>query len=90
MLEDIISEWARCINYYRISSDGKYKCAIRNIDNQLQNDMLEFVKANDDLVQGRTSTSIIQYHSHAYHTSRSLTEIVNQEESQGFDFFTIK
>ncbi|CAB4380508.1 unnamed protein product [Rhizophagus irregularis] len=87
MLENIISEWIRCINkFYEINRDGNYNYEVSNIDNQLKNDMLEFVEANKFSVQNQTNTSIIQYHSQAYYTSRKLTEILVQEESsQGFD-----
>ncbi|EXX55673.1 Kin1p [Rhizophagus irregularis DAOM 197198w] len=86
MLEYTISEWIRCINeYYEINRDGKYKFEAPNIENQLKNDMLEFVAANKAILEGQASTSTIQYHSQAYYTSRRFTEISVQEESQGFD-----
>uniref|UniRef100_U9TBA7 Uncharacterized protein n=1 Tax=Rhizophagus irregularis (strain DAOM 181602 / DAOM 197198 / MUCL 43194) TaxID=747089 RepID=U9TBA7_RHIID len=44
--------------------------------------MEEFVEANKFSVQKQTNTSTIQYHSQAYYTSRKLTEILVQEESQ--------
>ncbi|CAB4395458.1 unnamed protein product [Rhizophagus irregularis] len=84
MLENIISGWIRCINeYYEINRDENYEYFVSDIDNQLKNDMKEFVKANKALVQEKASTSIIQYHSQAYFTSRKLTSV--HEESQGFD-----
>ena len=83
MLEYIISRWIRCINeYYEINRDENYRFEVSNVDNQLKNDMIEFVEANKALEQGQAST---QYHSQAYYTSRKLTEILVQEESQGFD-----
>ncbi|CAB4487388.1 unnamed protein product [Rhizophagus irregularis] len=86
MLENIISEWIRCINkYYEINRDVNYEYIISDIDNQLKNDIDEFVEANKTLVQEKASTSIIQYHPQAYFTSRKLTKISVQEESQGFD-----
>ncbi|CAB4477671.1 unnamed protein product [Rhizophagus irregularis] len=86
MLENIITKWIRCINkYYEVNRDGNYKFLVPNIDNQLKNDMEEFVKANKFLVKKQTNTSIIQHHSQAYYTSHKLTEILVQEESQGFD-----
>ncbi|CAB4380694.1 unnamed protein product [Rhizophagus irregularis] len=86
MLENIISEWIRCINeYYRINRDGNYRYEVLDINNQLKDDMFEFVEANKALVQEQANTSIIQSHSQAYYTSRKLTEILVQEESQGFD-----
>ncbi|POG70762.1 kinase-like domain-containing protein, partial [Rhizophagus irregularis DAOM 181602=DAOM 197198] len=76
MLENIISEWIRCINeYYEINRDGDYKFKVSNVDDQLKDDMIEFVEANKTLVQEQANTSIIQYHPQAYYTSRRLTEI---------------
>ncbi|CAB4489065.1 uncharacterized protein OCT59_024793 [Rhizophagus irregularis] len=86
MLENIISEWIRCINkYYEVNRDENYKYRLLNIDDQLTNDMLEFVEANKSLVQKQVNTSIIQSHPQAHFTSRKLTEILVQVESQGFD-----
>ncbi|CAB5352312.1 unnamed protein product [Rhizophagus irregularis] len=47
MLENIISQWIDCVNeYYRINDDEN-NIIIPNIDDQqLKNDMLEYVKAN--------------------------------------------
>ncbi|PKK55710.1 hypothetical protein RhiirC2_858904 [Rhizophagus irregularis] len=88
MLEDIISEWIRCINeYYRINRDGNYKFEVSNIDNKLKDDMFEFIKANKTLVQEQASTSIIQSHTQAYYTSRKLTEILVQEKSDCFEYY---
>uniref|UniRef100_U9UZE7 Uncharacterized protein n=1 Tax=Rhizophagus irregularis (strain DAOM 181602 / DAOM 197198 / MUCL 43194) TaxID=747089 RepID=U9UZE7_RHIID len=47
--------------------------------------MLEFVKADKALMQEQAYTSVIQSHSQAYYTSRKLTEILVQEETQGLD-----
>ncbi|CAB5357417.1 unnamed protein product [Rhizophagus irregularis] len=78
MLENIISEWIRCINeYYEINRDGNYKYQVLNIDNQSEVDMFEFIKANKTLVQEQANASIIQPHTQAYHTSRKLIEILN-------------
>jgi serine/threonine protein kinase len=95
MLENIISEWIRCINeYYEINRDGNYSFDILNIDNQLGNDLLEFVKADkfleqkqaNTIIQSHSNDSIIQTHSLAYYTSRKLTEILYQfETSEYFD-----
>ncbi|CAB4373361.1 unnamed protein product [Rhizophagus irregularis] len=97
MLENIISEWIRCINeYYEINRDGDYKFKVSNVDDQLKDDMIEFVEANKTLVQEQANTSIIQYHpqantaiiqshSQAYYTSRRLTEILVQENSECFE-----
>ncbi|UZO01635.1 uncharacterized protein OCT59_020147 [Rhizophagus irregularis] len=89
MLENIISEWIRCINkYYEFNRDVDYGYFLPNIDNHQRNDMKEFVEANEVLVQEKANTSTTvttQYHPQAYYTSRKLTEISAQEESQGFD-----
>src|SRR6266542_3320550 len=86
MLENVISEWIKCINeYYRINKDGDYKLEVTNIDNQsLKNIMLKFVKANNTLAQEQQANiSIIQSHPNAYYTSRNLTtEILLQENSE--------
>src|SRR6266496_3232969 len=74
MLENIISEWIKCINkYYRINRNGYYEFKVPNIDDQLEDNMLEFVKANEALVQEQANISIIQSHPQAYYTSRNLT-----------------
>jgi serine/threonine protein kinase len=82
MLENIISEWCNCINeYYRINRDGNYIFEVSNINGQLEDDMLEFVKANEALGQKQAkSTSIIQSHSQAYFKSRKLSEILDDTE----------
>jgi serine/threonine protein kinase len=81
MLENIISEWIRCINeYYSVNRNGEYKFEVPNIDNQLKDDMLEFVKEKEALVQKQTNTSIIQSHSQACYKSRKLTEILDESE----------
>ncbi|CAB4399853.1 unnamed protein product [Rhizophagus irregularis] len=86
MLENILSEWIRGISeYYRINRDGNYVFVVPGINNQLKNNMLEFVEADKTLMQEQANTSIIQYHLQAYYTSRKLTEILVQEETQGLD-----
>ncbi|CAB5357347.1 unnamed protein product [Rhizophagus irregularis] len=86
MLENIISEWIRCINkYYEINRDGNYEWEVPNIDNKLKDDMFEFIKANKTLVQEQASASITQSHTQAYYTSRKLTEILVQEKSDCFE-----
>ncbi|CAB4380695.1 unnamed protein product [Rhizophagus irregularis] len=87
MLENIISEWIRCIDeYYKGNTrDGNYKYVIPNIVNSLKNEMLEFVEANEALVQEQANISTMQSHPQAYYTSRKLTEILVQEASQCFD-----
>jgi hypothetical protein len=81
MLEDIISEWIECINDYYISDrDGDY-LIISCIDRQLEDDMLEFVKANEALGQKQAnSTSVIQTHSQVYYKSRKISEILDGTE----------
>ncbi|GBC27568.1 kinase-like domain-containing protein [Rhizophagus irregularis DAOM 181602=DAOM 197198] len=86
MLENILSEWNRCISeYYKVNRDGNYKYKVLGINNQLKDDMLEFVKADKALIQEQANTSVIQSHLQAYYTSRKLTEILVQEETQGLD-----
>ncbi|EXX64529.1 kinase-like domain-containing protein [Rhizophagus irregularis DAOM 181602=DAOM 197198] len=89
MLENIITEWIRCINkYYEMNGDQNYEnynYLVPNIDDKLKNDMYEFVEANKTLVQEQANTFIAQSHPQAYYTSRKLTEILIQEGSQGFD-----
>ncbi|CAB4492575.1 unnamed protein product [Rhizophagus irregularis] len=86
MLENIISEWIRCIDkYYEVNWGGNYKYVVPNIDNPLKNDMLEFLEANEALVQEQANISTMQSHPQAYYTSRKLTEILVQEASQCLD-----
>ncbi|CAB4392770.1 unnamed protein product [Rhizophagus irregularis] len=72
MLENIISEWIKYINrYYEVNRDDKYQYEIPDIDNQLRNDMLEFVEANKSLMQKQANTSSITQsysNSQAYYT----------------------
>ncbi|RGB28200.1 kinase-like domain-containing protein, partial [Rhizophagus diaphanus] len=76
MLENTISEWIECVNeYYRLNRNGNYQI----INNQLTNDMFEFVAADKTLVQEQVNTSIMQSHSQEYYTSRKFTEILVQE-----------
>ncbi|UZO06633.1 uncharacterized protein OCT59_026946 [Rhizophagus irregularis] len=86
MLENIVSGWIRCNNeYYAINRDGDYNFVVHNIDNQLKDDMLEFVEANKTLAQEQANTSIMQSHPQAYYTSRKFTkftEILAQEKSK--------
>ncbi|GES78446.1 kinase-like domain-containing protein [Rhizophagus clarus] len=57
-LEKKISEWIRCVNeYYALNKDGSYGFAVPGIDSELENDMLEFVEANNALVQEQTNIS---------------------------------
>ncbi|UZO08415.1 uncharacterized protein OCT59_028670 [Rhizophagus irregularis] len=86
MLENIVSEWIRCINkYYEINRDGNYEYQVSIIDNQLKDDMFEFVEANKTLEQEQANTSIMQSHPQVYYISRKLTkftEIFSQEKSE--------
>ncbi|CAB4396090.1 uncharacterized protein OCT59_024125 [Rhizophagus irregularis] len=84
MLETIISEWIRCINeHYRMNSDESdiYGKAVPYIDNQLEYDMTEFLKANEALVQKQEISSIIQSHPQAYYISRRFSELLDKYES---------
>ena len=47
--------------------------------------MYEFIEANKALVQEQASTSIIQPHPQACYTSRLLTNILDQKNSECFD-----
>ncbi|CAB4435051.1 unnamed protein product [Rhizophagus irregularis] len=90
-LENIISEWVRCIDDFYKENRYKYSVPI-DIKNQLRYDMLEFVEANKSLEQKQANTSIIQSqlsHPQACYTSRKLTEIYFQEETQDFDYMKI-
>ncbi|UZO03410.1 uncharacterized protein OCT59_023817 [Rhizophagus irregularis] len=87
ILEKIVSDWIRCINeYYKINRDGNYKYQVSNIiNNQLKDNMFEFVEANKTLVHEQVNTSIMQSHPQAYYTSRKFTkftEILAQEKSE--------
>ncbi|RGB21343.1 kinase-like domain-containing protein, partial [Rhizophagus diaphanus] len=80
MLEYIISEWIRCIEvYYVINSDGNYQFKSNEIDDQLENDMLEFVEVNKALAQEQENTSNIQ----------SFNKIDNQLENNMLEFVEV-
>ncbi len=86
MLENIISEWIRCINeYYRINRDKDYEFRVPNIDNQLNSDIIEFVEANEALIQEQINNYTTQSHSQAYYTSRNLTKILVKDNSECLD-----
>ncbi|GES72747.1 kinase-like domain-containing protein [Rhizophagus clarus] len=73
-----ISEWIRCISeYYEINKDGGNYIVMPNLNNELKNDMLEFVEANNALVQEEANVPIIQSHPQAYYASRKLTECLD-------------
>ncbi|CAB4485560.1 unnamed protein product [Rhizophagus irregularis] len=85
MLENIISQWIYCIDeYYRVNKDENYSTVPNIDDQQLKNDMLEFVKANEANLEQEpvNTTPITQSHSQEYSISRELTtEYFVQEES---------
>ncbi|GES72897.1 kinase-like domain-containing protein [Rhizophagus clarus] len=77
-LEDKISEWITCINeYHRINRNGNHKFMVSGIDKKLKNDMLDFITADNVLVQEEANVPILQSHSQACYTSRKLTEFSN-------------
>jgi serine/threonine protein kinase len=83
-LEYKISKWIKCINeYYRkINNKNRiHKYKIFDIDNELENEIHEFVKANNTLVQTQINNSTIQSHSQAYYTSRNISKILSDTES---------
>ncbi|GBB98435.1 hypothetical protein RclHR1_32230001, partial [Rhizophagus clarus] len=86
-IEYKISEWIRCISeYYEVNRDGVFKFMVLNADNNLINDMLEFVKANNTLAQEQVNIStIVQSHSQAYYTSRNITKVLVKEGSECLD-----
>ncbi|GES97594.1 kinase-like domain-containing protein [Rhizophagus clarus] len=88
-LEYKISEWIRCINdYYKANSDGSYKYQVPSVNNnELKNDMLEFVEANNTLAQEQANVSTtIQSHLQAYYTSRNITEVLVKEDSECLEY----
>ncbi|PKK59548.1 HCP-like protein, partial [Rhizophagus irregularis] len=66
---------------------------LQTSNNQLKNDVLEFLEAK--IVQEQANTSIMQSHPKAYYTSRNLTEILFQENSdreesnQGYELMIV-
>ncbi|CAB5365937.1 unnamed protein product [Rhizophagus irregularis] len=79
IIENTISEWLRCINkYYKLNGDDEPRYVVPNIDNQLKNDMYEFIEANRVLTQEQTNISVSQTHPQAHYTSRLLTEILSE------------
>ncbi|EXX60799.1 hypothetical protein RirG_176600 [Rhizophagus irregularis DAOM 197198w] len=86
IIENTISEWLRSINeYYIFNSEDEQSYEVPNIGNQLRNDMYEFIKANRDLMQEQANISVLQTHPQAYYTSRLLTEILYQNNSECLD-----
>ncbi|GET03136.1 kinase-like domain-containing protein [Rhizophagus clarus] len=85
-LEYKISEWIKCINeYYSYNRDGNHEIEVPDIDDKLENDMLEFVNANNTSPQEQANISVIQTHSQTYHISRNITEILFKEDSEFID-----
>ncbi|RIA86755.1 hypothetical protein C1645_318731 [Glomus cerebriforme] len=82
-LENIISQWLRCVNeYYKLNNENdKDIIEVMNIDNQSRSDMHEFVKPNRSLTQEQINISTIKFHPQAYYTSRLLTKILDQNNS---------
>ncbi|RIA83895.1 kinase-like domain-containing protein [Glomus cerebriforme] len=83
-LENIISQWLRCVNeYYEINNenDKNIYFVVSNVDNQSKIDMDEFVRANNALTREQSNNSIVEFHPQAYYTSRLLIEILNQNNS---------
>ncbi|CAB4411396.1 unnamed protein product [Rhizophagus irregularis] len=79
IIENTISEWLRSINeYYIRNGEDKQRYDVTNIDNQLKNDMYEFIKANRVLTQEQANISVLQTHPQAHYTSRLLTEILSE------------
>ncbi|CAB4381985.1 unnamed protein product [Rhizophagus irregularis] len=87
MLENIISEWIKCINYYyMINGNGNYSNYIPcNVDDQLKINMVKFVEANKALIQEQANVSITQSHPQSCYISRKLTAILVQEDSECLD-----
>jgi serine/threonine protein kinase len=79
-LEHIISQWLRCVNKFYESNEKNDRVFkyIKDIK-QFKNDINEFVKANDELLQEQTDTSIIKFHPQAYYSSQLITKIQNSE-----------
>ncbi|CAB4382273.1 unnamed protein product [Rhizophagus irregularis] len=95
MLENTISEWIECISKYYSTNKNtiNYQFKVQTSNNQLKNDVLEFLEAK--IVQEQANTSIMQSHPKAYYTSRNLTEILFQENSdreesnQGYELMIV-
>ncbi|RGB27802.1 kinase-like domain-containing protein [Rhizophagus diaphanus] len=91
IIENTISEWIRSINeYYKYNDEDEQRYEVFNIDNQLKNDMYEFISANRVLTQEQANISVLQTQTHpqAYYTSRLLTEILYQNNSECLDCVT--
>ncbi|GES86512.1 kinase-like domain-containing protein [Rhizophagus clarus] len=78
-LEHKISEWSKYIDeYYRLNRDGNFKFESPDMDSKIKNEMLEFIRAdNEPLVQEQTAISITQSHSQAYYTDHNITKSSN-------------
>ncbi|GBC04102.1 hypothetical protein RclHR1_05510003 [Rhizophagus clarus] len=86
--EHKISEWIRYISeYYRINRDGNYKYLVPDINNELKNDMNEFVEANNtNLVQEQNIFTTVQSHPQAYYTSRNMTKILVKDDTECLEY----
>ncbi|RIA79223.1 hypothetical protein C1645_794715 [Glomus cerebriforme] len=86
-LGNIISQWLRYVNeYYKHNGENdKNITIIPKVDNQSISDMHEFVKANKALTQEQINISTIKFHPQAHYTSRLLTEILDQKNSECLD-----
>jgi hypothetical protein len=62
-----------------------YRLIVPNIDNQLKDDIVEFVKANEALIQTQANTSSIESHPQAHYTICKLSEILDQSMSECLD-----
>ncbi|CAB5395170.1 unnamed protein product [Rhizophagus irregularis] len=64
IIENTISEWLRSINEYYIyngeDEQDEQRYVVPNIDNQLKNDMYEFINANRVLTQKQANISVLQ------------------------------
>ncbi|CAB5384552.1 unnamed protein product [Rhizophagus irregularis] len=69
----------------RLNGEDKQKYKVLNIDNQLRNDMHEFIKADRVLTQEQANISVSQTHPQACYISRLLTEILYQNNSECLD-----
>ncbi|EXX72885.1 Ste20p [Rhizophagus irregularis DAOM 197198w] len=98
-LEYKITEWNKYINEDYMTNNevevghNHHYHKIFDIDSELENDIHEFVKANntlvqdntlvqnDTLVQTQTNNPTLQPHSQAYYTSRNISKILNDTKS---------
>ncbi|RIA87866.1 hypothetical protein C1645_827182 [Glomus cerebriforme] len=85
-LENIISQWLRCVTkHYILNNNKKNNKQVNDIDSQSRSDMYEFVRADEVLTQEQINNFITQHHPQAYYTSRLLNEILDQKTSECLD-----